>query len=331
MTAAIDPERILRDLAGLWRDLGQQDDPESRDGVLRACSMTLVVVADGGDDPAGIGETLAGLMRDHPSRAIVVRVHRESGAPLAARVLAQCWLPFGGRKQICCEQVEIDCAQQSLDGLAAVVLPLAAADLPVVLWLRNPDLAAAPELDALRMLATKVIIDSRDWQTPAAALDWLAASHTRAGDLAWTRLTPWRMLLAHAVDNPGVLGRIAGVAQARVTAGEPFGSSAWYLAAWLKHCLRRGECLVPVRLEASGAPPGAISGLSLRGSGLDASVLSAPEGGAAVRINAVETRSPLPALPDAALLREELAITGPDPVYEAVLPLAAKLAREAAG
>ena len=35
--------------------------------------MTLIVVADAREDAADVGETLASLMKDHPSRAIVVR------------------------------------------------------------------------------------------------------------------------------------------------------------------------------------------------------------------------------------------------------------------
>jgi hypothetical protein len=41
--ATIDPEKILRELRELWAQLAK--DQGSAGGVLRACSMTLIVVA----------------------------------------------------------------------------------------------------------------------------------------------------------------------------------------------------------------------------------------------------------------------------------------------
>ena len=77
-------------------------------------------------------------MPEHPSRAIVIRFRAEDQRALAARVFAQCWMPFGHRQQICCEQIEITASDASLPDLAAVVLPLTVPDLPVILWCRSP-------------------------------------------------------------------------------------------------------------------------------------------------------------------------------------------------
>ena len=44
---------------------------------------------------------------------------RRPSAALAARVFAQCWMPFGHRQQICCEQIEITASDASLPDLAA--------------------------------------------------------------------------------------------------------------------------------------------------------------------------------------------------------------------
>src|SRR3989442_2849111 len=111
MAATIQPDRVLHELAELWVSLGQQNGDEST-GVLRACAMTLVVVADAQEDAASVGETLALLMREHPSRAVVVRVRDSVEPELEARVFAQCWMPFGQRRQIGCEQIAI-CTSKS--------------------------------------------------------------------------------------------------------------------------------------------------------------------------------------------------------------------------
>ena len=42
-----------------------------------------------------------------PSRGIVLAVTDRARERLQARVLAQCWKPFGKAQQICCEQIEI--------------------------------------------------------------------------------------------------------------------------------------------------------------------------------------------------------------------------------
>ena len=102
-TATIEPEKILKDLRNLWGDLGRN--AEVSGGVLRACGMTLVVAAESEADCQELRHTLGVLMHDHPSRAIVLKA--AEGAELGARVFAECWMPFGHQRQICCEQVEV--------------------------------------------------------------------------------------------------------------------------------------------------------------------------------------------------------------------------------
>ena len=80
--------------------------------------MTLIVVVEEERDAQAIGETLASLMHEHPSRAIVLRVRSGEEPSLSARVFAQCWMPFGSRQQICCEQVEIISSLGELLGCA---------------------------------------------------------------------------------------------------------------------------------------------------------------------------------------------------------------------
>ena len=57
MEAAIQPERLLKDLRNLWVDLGKNEPS----GVIRACAMTLIVVVEEERDAQAIGETLAAL------------------------------------------------------------------------------------------------------------------------------------------------------------------------------------------------------------------------------------------------------------------------------
>ncbi|MCI0366595.1 MAG: glucose-6-phosphate dehydrogenase assembly protein OpcA, partial [Phycisphaerales bacterium] len=227
-TATIQPERILRDLGELWTTLGKEGEHEQ--GVLRACAMTLLVLADASEDPAEIGETLAALMKEHPSRAIVIRVDDKS--VLGAQVLAQCWMPFGSRRQICCEQIEISASASDLSDLPAIVLPLAVADLPVIVWCRLRTAASEP----FARLATKTIIDTAvrpDLEALVAAFN----QRRLMADLTWTRLTRWRELIAQIFENPAYAGSIPFVQKIRIVhTGTARPVSAWYMAAWLLDC-----------------------------------------------------------------------------------------------
>src|SRR5690348_14266594 len=150
----IKPDRILRELSDLWTTMAQPDAGEAADtdlaeshggGVLRACAMTLISFVDDEEDSMALASILAGLMKEHPSRAIVVRL-KEGEDFLDARVFAQCWMPFGGRRQICCEQVEITSAMNRLADVAAIVGPLAVPDLPRVILLRSARIVRAGAL-----------------------------------------------------------------------------------------------------------------------------------------------------------------------------------------
>src|SRR5207248_1793735 len=118
--------------------------------VLRACAMTLIVaLRDDSDSVLHVGETIAALMHEHPSRAIVIRVQPGTAGTLDARVLAQCWMPFGRRQQICCEQIELTCTLATLEDLPPVIRGLVVPDLPVVLYCPEESLSETPGFDAL--------------------------------------------------------------------------------------------------------------------------------------------------------------------------------------
>lgn len=328
----ISPDHILKEMSDLWVNLGKQGEGDA--GVLRACSMTLVVAAEQSDDAQAIGETLAALMPEHPSRAIVVRFTEDAARTLAARVFAQCWMPFGHRQQICCEQIEITASDTSLPDLAPVVLPLAVPDLPVILWCRSPRLFHHTDFAKLSAIAQKVVVDSGAFPDQTAALRELsadqAAGHMLA-DLAWTRLTRWRELIAHIFENRTQLTNLPLVTDIAIlykTAATP--TTAYYLGAWLLHGLDRLGVHPRIRFAAeAGEATGRLSLVELRAAERPDPILSITfeEGHAAeVRAGGLVSKTLLPPMTDYALMREDLSIPGHDPIFEHALALAAKLA-----
>jgi glucose-6-phosphate dehydrogenase assembly protein OpcA len=322
------PEKILKQLAQLWVTMGKQGSDEGGHGVLRACSMTLVVMAEETDDISQLGETLAALMPEHPARAIVIRLRGDGERGLSERVYAQCWMPFGQRRQICCEQVEIMASDAALADLPSVVLPLAVADLPVILWCRSARVLDRPEFRSLADQATRVIINSGDFADAAAAFRWLAAAveSTRRsarplfGDLAWTQMTRWREMLAQVFENRQNLARLTGDMRIRVSDGGRATTRALYFAAWVKNALESLGATAAVTLTREP-----MTSLELTAG--DLSVRLERQGVClATTVDGATQCTNLTMPNDYLLLREELGIVRRDAVFERTLASAARLA-----
>lgn len=332
VSSTIAPDQILREMSDLWVSLGKQAETDTPTGVLRACSMTLIVTTVESDDAQDLGETLAALMPEHPSRVIVIRLRPETERSLAARVFAQCWMPFGHREQICCEQIEIKASEASLPDLPAVVLPLAVPDLPVILWCRAPDILNVPEFRKLSSLAQKVVLDSDRFADPSRALEDLAnwpRPGQVLGDLAWTRLTRWRELISQIFENRTYLASLPQISEIRISHGcDAIPTEAWYMAAWLAEGVRKAGGEAKVRFVVSGGREACgLAGVKLTGPGdLEFSLAVVDEQAVEIRMDTVVHRTVFPVASDYAMMREELAIPGKDPAYEKTLADAAKLA-----
>jgi glucose-6-phosphate dehydrogenase assembly protein OpcA len=186
----------------------------------------------------------------------------------------------------------------------SVVLPLLAPDAPVVTWWHGapPDEIAT---DALGVLANRRITDCALAGDPLAALRRRAEDFAPGDtDLAWTRTTPWRSLLASALD--AVDTQPAG-ASVTGEAGNPSGA---LLAGWLRTRLGVDADLV------QDAGPG-ITAAEI-GCGNDYAIrVSRPDGRLATltRGGESERQLPLPRRELGDLLAEELRRMDPDYVY----------------
>jgi glucose-6-phosphate dehydrogenase assembly protein OpcA len=320
------PEHILRELADLWVTLGKQGQAEGGAGVLRACTLTLVVLAEANDDATALGETIAALMPEHPARTIVVKLSGAGERALAERVYAQCWMPFGERRQICCEQIEITVSDAALADLPSVVLPLAAPDLPVIVWSRSARLFEMPLVGAIARMAAKVVVDSAGFADPKRALRLLAEtarSGVLLGDLAWTRLTRWREMLARLFENRNYLAKLARISSVRVVYDGEFATAAWYMGAWIVDALEDAGVSAKVVVGAGRGP--APLGVELAGDGFRVELVRR-EDRLVITVDNAENCANLPQPSDYLLMREELGIVRRDAVFERTLASAARLA-----
>ena len=213
--------------------------------VLSGVALTLVVVADESRvTEAEEAATHAAEM--HPCRVLVV-VRRQIDAPtprLDAEVL------IGGRLG---PGEAVVMRMYGRLGLHAesVVLPLLAADAPVVAWWH----AAPPEklaTDALAVFADRRITDSSMAEDPLAALKTRATDYAPGDtDLAWTRTTGWRSILASSLDSvSGRRGEPVVVKGGRVE-GDPENATAQLLAGWLT-----ARCGTAITVKGAARKPG---------------------------------------------------------------------------
>ncbi len=323
MAATISPDHILSELNHLWTDLGKEGQSESGAGVLRACTLTLIVVSEESDDPGTLGETIAALMPEHPARTILIRLRGAGERTLAERVYAQCWMPFGQRRQICCEQIEITASDAALEDLVSVLLPLAAPDLPAVVWCRSVRLVAMPEFAGIAAMGRKVILDSAGVPDPEAAarrMTEFTRQGLMLGDLAWTRLTRWRESLSQVFENPRYLERLSSVSRVRIrSGGERVPLMAVYVGAWIRNSLADARISAELSWETDRSHPDRVL-LEVELSGDGIRVRLARDGeNLVVEADELSTCTSLSTPTDYLLMREELGISGRDQIFERTL------------
>jgi glucose-6-phosphate dehydrogenase assembly protein OpcA len=276
--------------------------------MISGLALTLVVVAD----EKRVAEAEVAAVRAasaHPCRVlIVVRRQIESAQP---RLDAE--ISVGGRLGPG-EAVVMRMYGRLALHAESVVLPLLAPDVPVVTWWHGEPPKKIAH-DPLGVFADRRVTDSAQAADPIAALRIRAKDFAPGDtDLAWTRATPWRAVLAGAFDS--VTGN-AVKARIAAEAGNP---SAWLIAGWLKRRLG-------VQAELVDSPGPGITEVYL---GMDDGgelSLSRPDGHSAVlhRTGVQDRRLPLHRREIGDQLAEELRRLDPDQPYAGALGAATGL------
>lgn len=187
--------------------------------------MTLVVVVDE-DHVTEAMDSAQQASREHPARVLGVILGSGRGA---AVVNAQVGTGNGWTG----EAALIRLTGPVVKHPESVVLPLLLPDSPVVVWWAcTPPID--PGSDPLGVLAQRRITDvaAAVHGRSSALLHQCQEYAPGSTDLAWTRLTPWRALLAAALDQ-----HHEKVVSASITA-ERISPSADLLKAWLALRLR---------------------------------------------------------------------------------------------
>ncbi|MFJ2260174.1 glucose-6-phosphate dehydrogenase assembly protein OpcA [Streptomyces sp. NPDC087844] len=233
--------------------------------------LTMVIVTDEENAYDSI-KAAEEASHEHPSRTLVV-IKRHARSPrdrtnshLDAEVRVGADAGTG-------ETVILRLYGEVSDHADSVVLPLLLPDAPVVVWW-PVDAPEVPVKDPLGALAQRRITDMYAVETPLDALEARAAAYAPGDtDLAWTRLTPWRSMLAAALDQARTKIITATVES------EADNPSAELLARWLEARLQvsvervvtAGPVVTAVKLGTGNGeividrPEGPLATLSLPG------------------------------------------------------------------
>lgn len=217
--------------------------------------LTLVIVTDE-DGCEHALRAAAQSAREHPSRVLaLITVPSSQQARLDASVTVGGTAGPG-------ETAVLRLHGELAGHPESVVSPLLLPDAPVVVWWPGPA-PAIPAADPVGELGHRRITDAASEPRPMDALR-NRARHYAPGDtdLSWTRITPWRSMLAAALDSPPP----ADVVKASVR-GEPDSPSAELLACWLSARLgvpaTRGDSAGPGLTEARLSLAGGTGDIAL--------------------------------------------------------------------
>ena len=265
--------------------------------LSRVLTLVVVVPEDDAEEALAVANSAS---HQHPARILCVILANARGK---ARLDAQ--IRVGGDAGAS-EVIVLRLYGELVQHARSVVTPLLLPDSPIVAWWPS-DAPKDPGADPVGALAQRRITDSAATDNIGATVKRLARTYTPGDtDLAWSRITLWRGLLATTLDR----APFESVTAATVVGAED-SPSADLIAGWLAHRLRcpvslvrsrTGTGMVSVRLQRDSGPIDLVR--PLKG---DTATLDQP--GQPRRAIALAPRS------DAECLADELRRLDPDEVY----------------
>jgi glucose-6-phosphate dehydrogenase assembly protein OpcA len=376
----IDAGRVHDELDRLWTEWGiakrqllgeSAQQAASEFALMRASTLNLIVIADTPKHAERIEKAITALPEFSPSRTVILV---RSGAPktgeLGVRVSVHEHSLAQGQAGIRFESVTVSAHAGNDELLASVTSSLLLAELPDFLWIPRGEITDNPLLSDLIELADRVIVDSASLADPGphlrklAELAQLPKPAAKVSDLVWSRLTPWRQLIAQFFDHPTTQASLECIDEVSIGYGgvDEDGRSGLtaglLIAGWLatrldwkapgelvrtregwRLTLRAGprgrsrEVLLSIRPTDNSSALGSLASITLIANGTAPGEFSVER----TSIEGITTVSETPTMPrvsrlvyehrlaDSQLLSQELRNFTGDPIYEEALQFAADL------
>lgn len=297
---AVEPDRIEKELASLWKPAEAHQD--GTPSVTRACLSNVVVHAGSRRALDASRPILQGVMRRFPSRLILVAdqvdaapackeadgskgaaakvvksepalakgaaadAGEEGGAGIEAFISAVCQVPQPGAIPTCCEQIILEGRGAAPEVQGSLITSLLVPDIPVILL--RLDAGGDGLQAALESALDAVVFDSRALSPSALSrpMELLSRVHNATvDDLAWKDIQGWRRLLADVFDDPPARGILLSAERIEVRHAAGSSTRSALLGGWLASRLG-GARSVALREEPAGfLRSGELSSLRLEG------------------------------------------------------------------
>jgi glucose-6-phosphate dehydrogenase assembly protein OpcA len=212
----LDTRMVERELDRLWAEVSarrnrnrkRRSSAESDVGLMRASTLNLIVAVESPSDAVDAEAVISQLSELTPSRTVVlVRSPERADAPtLTIKVAVHQHESSKGRPGVQFECITIGVKGEPSTSLASVASSLLVPELPIFLWWCGPSLPTAELFGELAEISDRIVVDTATLANRGRTLIELASlvQRSKAGpkatDFAWTRLMPWRQVIAQFFD-----------------------------------------------------------------------------------------------------------------------------------
>lgn len=230
-------DSVTKELSRVWSDISQQVEQQTGTYPLRTSILTLVVVAQNRAEARVAQATLAELVEQMPSRAIVIELGAAK-TELQAHVTAHCRALDGGRAA-CYEVIELQAPTDRTGALPSLLAPLELFDVPSFMWWVGAVDVTSALFQRLAATAERIIIDTSQADSAREALadyhDYLNDPDCQCTgtDLNWARATSWRELITQSFDHPETIGLVSDIQRVEAAYDPGAEAQALLLSGWI--------------------------------------------------------------------------------------------------
>src|SRR6266496_5493927 len=248
-------EHAEQELALLWK-ISADNMRMGQNTNVRTSVLNLIISAPDIESAQRASKVLRDLSSMHLARVTILILDSSDDTPTSVStwVTLRCFSVISDLMRHCFEQTTLLATGSAVRSIANIAQPLLKAELPVYLWWLGDPPSDELMFGSLVALSERVIVDSTSFFNPEQDIYTLASLLQASpgcalSDLNWSRLTPWRQLIAQFFDVADYLPYLAGVnsieiahaaapiaTQMRTESGDvsPNPARALLLAGWLK-------------------------------------------------------------------------------------------------